>query len=68
MRCKQNGIEIPPVGDAATGDSATDTGRDGDIAKGWALPLLLGAVLGGVSAFILSRPSRPAPLAASPHQ
>ncbi len=38
------------------------------LAEGWALPLLLGAVLGGVSAFILSRPSRPAPLAASPRQ
>ena len=38
------------------------------LAEGWALPLLLGAVLGGVCAFILSRPSRPAPLAASPRQ
>jgi uncharacterized membrane protein YbaN (DUF454 family) len=32
------------------------------LAEGWALPLLLVAVLGSVSAFILSRPSRPAPL------
>ena len=38
------------------------------LAEGWTLPLLLGAVLGGVAAFILSRPSRPAPLAASPRQ
>ncbi len=30
----QNGIEIPPVGDAATGDPAPDTGRDGDTAEG----------------------------------
>lgn len=36
------------------------------LAEGWALPLLLGGVLGSVAAFILSRPSRPAPLAASP--
>ncbi len=36
------------------------------LAEGWTLPLLLGAVLGAVAAFILSRPSRPAPLAASP--
>ena len=32
------------------------------LAEGWTLPLLLGTVLGSVSAFILSRPSRPAPL------
>ncbi len=38
------------------------------LTEGWALPLLLGAVLGGVCAFILSRPSRPAPLAVSPRQ
>lgn len=39
------------------------------LAEGWTLPLLLGAVLGGVAAFILSRPSRPAPLVgASPGQ
>ena len=36
------------------------------LAEGWALPLMLGAVLGAVAAFILSRPSRPAPAAASP--
>ena len=38
------------------------------LAEGWALPLLLGAVLGGVSAFILSRPSRPLSLEASPRR
>ncbi len=38
------------------------------LTEGWALPLLLGAVLGGVCAFILSRPRRPAPLAVSPRQ
>ena len=38
------------------------------LAEGWARTLLLGAVLGGVCAFILSRPSRPAPLGASPRQ
>jgi uncharacterized membrane protein YbaN (DUF454 family) len=38
------------------------------LAEGWALPLLLGAVLGGVSAFILSRPSRPLSLEAAPRR